>query len=74
MQRQRNKLKVYRDEVKERLTTHWDLDCMTAAELQAAMATGGDCKNPKPAPAPSVFGGISGLIKRIFSAHLGKHA
>lgn len=74
MQRQRKKLKVYREEVKERFTTHWDLDYMTTAELEAAMAAGRDWENPKPAAAPSATGGISGLIKRIYSIQLGKHA
>ena len=39
MQRQQKKLKVYCEEAKERLTTHWDLDYMTNAQIEAVTAS-----------------------------------
>ena len=36
MNTQKRKLKIYLDEAKNRQTTHWDWDCMTTAEIQAA--------------------------------------
>jgi len=36
----RNKMKIYMDEAKARQTTHWDLDYMTTAEIDALM-----CRN-----------------------------
>ena len=67
MQRQRKNLKVDREKVKERLTTHWDFDYMKTADLEAAMAARRDWEKPKPTPSPGAIGGISGLIKRTFS-------
>ena len=67
MQRQRKNFKVYREEVKERLTTHWDLDYMKTAELEDVMAARRDWDKPKLAPTPGAIGGISGLIKWMFS-------
>ena len=31
------KLKIYKEEAKDRLTSHWDWDCMTTKELEAAL-------------------------------------
>jgi hypothetical protein len=36
MNTQKRKLKIYIDEAKNRQTTHWDWDCMTTEEIQAA--------------------------------------
>ncbi|MEE4377473.1 MAG: hypothetical protein V2J55_08165 [Candidatus Competibacteraceae bacterium] len=33
----RNKMKIYMDEAKARQTTHWDLDYLTTAEIDALM-------------------------------------
>ena len=30
----RSTLKVYREEAKDRLTNHWDLDCLTNEQLE----------------------------------------
>lgn len=38
---------VLRDEVRERQTTHWDLDAMTQAELEETFARGRDWR-PEP--------------------------
>lgn len=67
MQRQSEKLKIYREEAKERLTTHWDLDYMTTAEIEAAMAGSRGQENPNPTAADNARGGIFGLVKRILA-------
>ncbi len=36
MSQQKRKLKIYLEEAKNRQTTHWDWDCMTTEEIQAA--------------------------------------
>lgn len=74
MQRQREKMKLYREEVKERFTTHWDLDYMTTAEIEAAMATDRHSGNSKPITVPEAVTGVPRTIKRVFAFLLGKHA
>lgn len=74
MHTQRKNLKIYREDVKERHTTHWDLDYMKTADLEVAVAAGRGCKSPKLAPAPDPVSGICGLIKRILPARPGRQA
>jgi hypothetical protein len=33
-------LKIYQDEIKQQYTSHWDLDYMTSAQIEAALADG----------------------------------
>ncbi|MAA74551.1 MAG: hypothetical protein CMN28_07585 [Salinisphaeraceae bacterium] len=42
----RRRLKIYRDEVKERHTPHWDLDTMSQAEFDYVMRHGLPDKRP----------------------------
>ena len=67
MQRQRKNLKVYREEVKERQTTHWDLDYMNTADLEVVMAARRDWEKPRLMPAPRAISGFSRWLKRTFS-------
>lgn len=32
------KLKIFREQAKDRLTIHWDLDCLTTKDLEAAFS------------------------------------
>jgi hypothetical protein len=74
MQNQRPKLKLYREEAKERLTTHWDLDYMTTAEIEAAMV--GNRGNHGDGAASSKFHGtymwLVDMIKRALPGGFGK--
>lgn len=65
MKGQRKRYKVYRDEVKERSTTHWDLDYMTTAELDAAMSVDHDPKHSESGSAPKATRGLTGWVKRL---------
>ena len=38
MASRRREFKVYQDEAKQRLTSHWDMDYMTSAEIEAALS------------------------------------
>ncbi len=33
-------MKIYREEAKDRVTTHWDLDCMTSKQLESILLDG----------------------------------
>lgn len=74
MHTRRKNWKVYREDVKEGQTTHWDLDYLTNAELEAVMAAGPGWRSAKPAPASDPASGIFGLIKRMLPAGLGRQA
>ena len=68
MQRPRRSYKVYREEVKERLTTHWDLDYMDTAELEAVMGAHRDPEKREAGLTPGATGGFSGWIKAMLSS------
>jgi hypothetical protein len=74
MQRQRKDMKIYREEDKERLTTHWDLDYVRTAEFETAMAAGRQREDMKPSPVRGTTTLLVGLIKRMVSGPLGKRA
>ena len=70
MQSQRKKLKIYREEVKERQTTHWDLDYMTSAEFESAMvsrrggkSSGSTSANGKATPAARLIERLTRLLR-----------
>lgn len=66
MKTQRKKLKIYRDEAKERLTTHWDMDYMTTAEIEAVMAGGFRQDKQGAMTVTNKSGGFLGVVKRMF--------
>ena len=66
MQKQRPKLKLYREEAKERLTTHWDLDYMTTAEIKEVMAARHNVANPG-SSTDDTLGGVLDRLKELFT-------
>ena len=38
MASRKREFKIYQDEAKQRLTSHWDMDYMTSAEIEAALS------------------------------------
>ncbi len=73
-QKQRNKLKIYLDDVKERHTTHWDLDYMSSAELDAAMTPRSGQRHAGLSRKPEREGLIAAILKRIFPNRHGNTA
>ena len=74
MQTKRKSFKVYLEEAKERQTTHWDLDYMTSAELDAALGSGRERTTPKPAPESGTVRTLFAFIKRVFAVPLARRA
>ena len=44
------KLKIYREEAKDRFTSHWDWDCISTAELDAIAGDPANRSNEESAP------------------------
>lgn len=72
MKAQRKVFKVYRDEVKERSTTHWDFDYMSTAEFNAAMSGGRSSGRSKPSSVPGAIRGLARRVKRFFLSNQAK--
>lgn len=49
MSKQKRKMKIYQEEAKTRLTSHWDLDYMSTQELDALLKAGPEQGQVSPA-------------------------
>ena len=74
MQTQRKKLKIYVDEAKARQTSHWDLDYMTTAQIDALMAAGRQQDTETAEEPTRERRGLPDLMKRIFRLRPGNAA
>jgi hypothetical protein len=75
MRKQQPKLRLYREEAKERLTTHWDLDYMTTAEIKAVMAANRGNNNGGVAAGSKfrdTYRRFADMIKRVISVRFWK--
>ena len=70
--RQRKPLKIYRDEVKERATTHWDLDCLPRAEFETAMSAVRFAEHPSQVVGSSSPNRFVGVFMRLLNAGLSR--